>query len=41
MQGGKRGVVYAVRADELQRIDLEQPVQLSFARKDEKRWRYS
>jgi hypothetical protein len=41
MQGEKRGVVYAVRAEELNRRELGQPVQLSSAREAEKRWRFS
>jgi hypothetical protein len=37
----RRGVVYAVRAEELKRNELGQPVQLTSAREAEKKWRYS
>jgi hypothetical protein len=35
------GCFYVVRAEELQRRELGQPVELSSAREAEKRWRYS
>jgi hypothetical protein len=37
---GKKGVAYAVRAEELKRRELGQPVQLSFTREAEERRRY-
>jgi hypothetical protein len=41
MQWGKRGVVYTVHAEYLERRELRQPVQLSSAREAERRWRYN
>jgi hypothetical protein len=41
MKREKRGVVNAVRAEDLKRTKLGQPVQLRSAREAEKNWRYS